>query len=102
MFNKYRTLLLSIFVISMIMHFQIKMARYGIMAIGMSTIEQLETKVLHATTYCTAVSTSIRIAKKHNWDEKKQTNSTTVTFQQPHKEMSRNSCFKGSYWIWAC
>jgi len=63
MFNKYRTLLLSIFVISMIMHFQIKMARYGIMAIGMSTIEQLETKVLHATTYCTAVSIFTRITK---------------------------------------
>ena len=39
------------------------MARYGTMAIGMSTFEQLETKVLHATTYCIAVSTFIRIAK---------------------------------------
>jgi len=47
----------------MIMQFQIKMARYGTMAIGMSTFEQLETKVLHATTYCIAVSTFIRIAK---------------------------------------
>jgi len=40
----------------MIMQFEIKMARYGIMAIGMCTFEQLETKVLHATTNCTAAS----------------------------------------------